>query len=123
MSETFEYLIAIWSNNRNDYYHTKHWKILRNKVLKRDKHKCVLCASQNNLQIHHRIYEIGQEQLSDLHTLCDKCHKLFSFSDIQKRIEINVQHTPILIKNMWPIILCEDGFYRKGPCADIIGAA
>ena len=123
MSETLEYLMAVWSNNRDDYYYTEHWKTLRNKILKRDKYKCVLCASQNNLHIHHRIYEPGQEQISDLHTLCAKCHKLFSFSDIQKRVEINTQHAPILIKNMWPVILTEDGFYRKGPYADIVGAA
>ena len=123
MSETVEYLIAIWYNNRPSYYHTKHWKTLRKIVLKRDKYKCVLCSFANNLQIHHRVYEPGQEQLSDLYTLCDTCHELFSFSNIQRRIETNTNYSLTLIENMWPIILTEDGFYRKGPYADIIGAA
>ena len=123
MSESLDYLIAIWSTNRLAYYQTEYWKSLRKKILKRDKYKCVLCASVNNLQIHHRVYEPGQEQLSDLHTLCDTCHELFSFSDIQKRINSNIQNKPILVGNMWPVILTDDGFYRKGPYADIIGAA
>jgi len=60
------------------YLKTKHWKRIRNKVLKRDKFKCKECNNRKSLQIHHLTYEHlfnEENHLEDLITLCSKCHK------------------------------------------------
>ena len=61
----------------NEYLQTKHWKNVRTKIL--DKiHKCQLCSSKYNLQIHHNTYEnLGEERYEDLIVLCENCHNKF----------------------------------------------
>ena len=58
----------------NEYLQTKHWKKVRTKIL--DKiHKCQLCSSKYNLQIHHNTYDnLGEERYEDLIVLCEICH-------------------------------------------------
>ena len=64
MSDYEEYLKSGW------------WRWIRNHVLERDRHRCVLCNSGSDLHIHHRSYEQkGEEHLHDLYTLCGDCHK------------------------------------------------
>ena len=57
------------------------WKRKREIILNRDSHKCVICQSNDNLNVHHKYYEIGKlpwEYTSDsLYTLCQHCHHLF----------------------------------------------
>lgn len=54
------------------------WKILRQKVFKRDKFKCTKCDSTKILQCHHLYYLkdklAWQYPLSAFKTLCKKCH-------------------------------------------------
>jgi len=60
-----------------DYLKTEHWKALRAEALKRDEKKCQGCGSARILQVHHKLYRGCPEdtQLSDLITLCKKCHR------------------------------------------------
>ena len=53
-------------------------KATREFVLKRDNHRCSLCASQHSLHIHHIEYrsEGGPHTSDNLITLCLKCHDL-----------------------------------------------
>lgn len=55
------------------------WIIKRNRVKKRDKHKCVKCKSNKNLHIHHTYYLKDKMpwQVPDecLITLCEVCHE------------------------------------------------
>lgn len=88
------------------------WAKLRKATLKRDRYRCIACEAREGLQVHHLTYErFGREALSDLTTLCEKCHKtlhdiaarragsianplgaLFS----QERAERNLRENPIL---------------------------
>lgn len=57
------------------YLDSPEWQAIRQKVLDRDGHKCTHCGSTKILQVHHRTYKrLFHERLSDLVTLCKKCH-------------------------------------------------
>lgn len=54
---------------------SKHWRMIRVKVLERDGHQCTECEAIENLHVHHLTYENeGNEKLEDLATLCRSCH-------------------------------------------------
>ena len=58
-----------------EYLKSKKWKILRSKRLRKDKYKCKKCGKKAT-QVHHLTYcRIYNEYLSDLISLCTKCHK------------------------------------------------
>lgn len=63
----------------------KRWREKRVTILKRDKEKCRVCDSEDELQIHHRQYHYSNKlqkfkypweyQDDLLITLCKKCHQ------------------------------------------------
>lgn len=57
----------------NEYLESPNWKEKRERVLERDGNLCI-CGEQA-IYAHHKTYKnVGQEQLSDLVTLCKNCH-------------------------------------------------
>jgi len=60
-------------------WRTRHqWKNKRVEVLKRDNHRCVWCEADENLNVHHiePVFAGGKKyELSNLQTLCERCHK------------------------------------------------
>lgn len=59
-----------------DYLDSPKWRDFRNTVFKRDGFRCVKCTSEMNLVCHHVNYKrVGNEQIQDCITLCEKCHK------------------------------------------------
>lgn len=61
-----------------EFLNTKYWKKVRGLVLKRDKFKCVICKSNDSLQVHHDTYKKHFKELDnlqDLMTLSGNCHK------------------------------------------------
>jgi len=53
--------------------------MVRKHILTRDGYKCRFCNSGLDLNVHHRSYDyIGREmeQLTDLVTLCRRCHSI-----------------------------------------------
>jgi hypothetical protein len=75
------------------YLSSNEWRGKRERVLRRDKNRCIKCHSVENLQIHHLTYErVGKEFLCDLITLCRKCHErvhekeLAAKKQLEKRI-------------------------------------
>lgn len=57
------------------YLQTDHWKEMRRLALEHAEHRCQLCNSPDNLEVHHRTYErMGRERLGDLTVLCTDCH-------------------------------------------------
>ena len=62
------------------------WKDIRSRRLAIDNYKCVQCGSGINVEIHHIRYPMawGMEQLEDLRTLCDKCHRNVHKDDLKK---------------------------------------
>ena len=62
-----------------EYLETPEWKSLRNKALERDGHRCRVCNSDRQLDVHHRTYQrCRNENVEDLTTLCRPCHELFT---------------------------------------------
>lgn len=62
------------------YLKSTHWINMRDRILKRDEHRCRFCgcssSASNPLQIHHRDYEsLWRETDATLITLCKICHK------------------------------------------------
>lgn len=55
------------------------WTKKRHTILERDNHKCCLCGSTDNLQVHHTQYRKGKKAWeypnSTLVTLCKECHQ------------------------------------------------
>lgn len=58
-----------------DYLASDRWQTVRHSALERANHRCQLCGTNGELQVHHNTYEnIGDEQDRDLLVLCDGCH-------------------------------------------------
>lgn len=60
-----------------EFLESDFWTRLRNKAIERDGRKCVRCGYPWKLQVHHKFYRHDwyHTLLSDLETLCDRCHK------------------------------------------------
>lgn len=67
----------------NDFLKTTYWKGIKEYKLNKANHKCALCNSKKNLNVHHKTYERhGLEHLyevadEDLIVLCKDCHAKF----------------------------------------------
>lgn len=60
------------------YLQSAHWKQIRLQALDEAGHRCQLCNSPQQLNVHHRTYERrGEELLGDLTVLCRSCHSRF----------------------------------------------
>jgi len=65
-----------------EYLQTDHWKKMRKWALEFWDYKCALCYDDANLHVHHRTYiRMGNEKITDLIVLCDKCHDYHHFGD------------------------------------------
>lgn len=60
------------------FLRSRAWKELRERVLERDEHRCVLCGSDKNLQVHHifprKFHKELQCDIDNLITLCTRHH-------------------------------------------------
>jgi len=70
-----------------EYLNSKEWKDKREERLQIDNYRCVICKSKYNLQIHHLTYERIKEEniLTDLITLCGKCHQERHKDKVEKK--------------------------------------
>ncbi len=63
----------------------KRWQVRRSQILAKDHHRCVVCQSINELQVHHRQYHYYRSMQKFkspwdypdklLITLCENCHR------------------------------------------------
>lgn len=61
----------------HEYLKTENWKVKRDLVLKRDKHICQGCLTNEATEVHHLTYEnIFNEFVFELISLCNNCHLL-----------------------------------------------
>jgi hypothetical protein len=60
------------------YYDTQHWQEIREQRFKVDNYRCVACVDscRDELQCHHFAYNIFNEQLDELLTVCRKHHEM-----------------------------------------------
>lgn len=62
------------------YLRTEHWRRIRSRKLEQADHRCEVCGSRIQLQIHHRTYDrLGNERPRDLQVLCEICHAWVHF--------------------------------------------
>lgn len=67
---------VVWWAWYGEYLHSPEWAKKRKQRLILDDHRCTLCGHDMGLQVHHLTYDfVGQEELGDLRTLCEPCHK------------------------------------------------
>ena len=61
------------------YFKSAVWRAKRSAVLARDHHRCSSCGTYQNLTVHHDhgYGLIPDEPISDLRTLCRRCHTAF----------------------------------------------
>lgn len=68
----------VLADKYEQYLKSEWWKKIRTEKLYEATHKCAVCASLKNLNVHHNMYDrLGHEELSDLVVLCEDCHELF----------------------------------------------
>jgi 5-methylcytosine-specific restriction endonuclease McrA len=59
-----------------EYLQSPEWRIRAEDAKHRGRWECALCASHENLEVHHRTYvRLGRELPSDLVVLCRRCHR------------------------------------------------
>ena len=64
------------------YLHSELWKNIRRKRIERDGFQCVMCGSAKNLNVHHITYDcLYREDVTDLVTVCKKCHEKLHAND------------------------------------------
>ena len=57
------------------YIRSDEWEFKRKQRIKKDGGKCKNCGRKFDLEVHHKNYNtLGNEDLSDLITLCKECH-------------------------------------------------
>jgi hypothetical protein len=61
-----------WADKYRD---SAHWKARRQQRLTVDGFKCCDCKATENLEVHHWRYDLFEERLQDLMTLCHDCHQ------------------------------------------------
>lgn len=59
------------------YMQSETWRDLRTLMLDIYGHRCAICSSPDELQVHHLTYDRfgGDELLTDLQVLCKTCHE------------------------------------------------
>lgn len=61
-----------------EYLQSDHWQETRKAALERAGHRCQVCATTTQLEVHHNSYEnLWNEKPEDLVVLCRKHHQLF----------------------------------------------
>jgi len=86
-------LIATTDEIKQNYYETWHWKNVRHKRLEFDSFVCVLCGEEQDLQVHHIVYHLFNEQNSELMTVCRDCHEtIHESSRLKFPSGVSVEH-------------------------------
>lgn len=72
--------------NYDDYIKSNRWAKKRFERLRIDNFQCAKCGSAKNLNVHHITYErLGEEEMNDLITLCNRCHQEVHSYDLAQR--------------------------------------
>lgn len=78
------------------YLDSPTWAKKRQEALERAGHKCQLCASIGQLQVHHNTYKrLGNELPTDLCVLCRNCHIRHHPDKIRKAQEERAKNTQL----------------------------
>lgn len=70
-------LARVTPEMKEAYYQTPHWHAVRVARRSLDRDSCVACSAVECLQCHHLTYQrLFAEELRDLLTLCESCHRM-----------------------------------------------
>ena len=90
-------LVEVTDPIKQGYYDTDHWHQLRQRRRNMDNDACVHCGYDDELQVHHAIYNLFAERLSDLITVCEECHeKIHKQSYLKFPSGISIQHANLI---------------------------
>jgi hypothetical protein len=56
------------------YYETSHWRATAKARKEIDLFRCIQCRASKDLETHHWVYNLFQEEMSELSTFCKTCH-------------------------------------------------
>lgn len=57
-----------------EYLKSEHWLKFRQTILEFWGYRCALCYSDAKMDVHHRVYRLYEEQVTDCLALCRRCH-------------------------------------------------
>jgi len=63
---------------KNLYWESDHWKAIRERRWQHDDYRCLLCVGscREEIQCHHVVYNLFNEQLDELMTVCKTHHEM-----------------------------------------------
>lgn len=67
--------VKVTESMKASYYASPWWRSVRQQRIAHDSAMCVNCKSEGSLVVHHWKYQLFDERLCDLMTLCDSCHE------------------------------------------------
>lgn len=67
--------VEVTDEMKEAYYQTDHWQMTRNGRMAFDHFACVQCHATKPLEVHHWQYQLFNERIRDLCTLCRGCHQ------------------------------------------------
>ncbi len=74
--KSFAWDHAGWWDRYEKYLFSNEWRIIRERILRRDDHVCRECHHRPATQVHHLTYErAGHESDDDLIAICRPCHQ------------------------------------------------
>lgn len=68
-------MVKVTGDWKRGYYDSPHWKHTSYLRRKHDSYLCCNCKSPRDLQVHHWCYDLFEEDIEDLMTLCNECHE------------------------------------------------
>lgn len=68
-------MVKVTDEMQAAYYVTPHWLAMRQTRRDFGDHRCCHCRSEMELHVHHWVYNLFDEDLTDLATLCADCHR------------------------------------------------
>lgn len=55
------------------YLKSIHWQLFKEKALNHYNHKCSKCENTENLNVYHKVKNLGRENFEDVEVLCHNC--------------------------------------------------
>lgn len=62
--------VSVTDDIKRAYYETDHWQRMRHQRLTVDGYHCVICGAIDDLNVHHIKYQLFEEEITELMTVC-----------------------------------------------------
>ena len=96
--------VSAEASQYTEYLKTGHWQQKREQAIEFWGERCMVCDSQEALNVHHRTYRnLGNEHILDLVVLCADCHALF-----HDKLKRESEHSISLADMLWKMNIGAD---------------